>query len=412
MGSLQGGTNEFQDVRRSFLCYITPALCETAPERRGQPWNLDTGTAEQQSDSLRLLERVVCASRSPAPKSLSLSRELFCDPKVRQVDRSVAEVAIIIPYYQVMAGLLRRAVESALRACEPGRFRIVVVDDGSPNPPLPEIADLLNNGRCDISVLSRDNGGAGAARNTGIEHVIGQVEYICFLDSDDEFEPDHLRRMTIAFASGADFYFCNSRRTHESTTMFDACNFPRAPVQVLCEAERLYWYRGSLLQLTLTKNPYGTNSMGYRLMGQESVRFRTEFRRACEDRLFAMELSRKVGSVAFSENCDVILGTGVNIFASSAWGTASGLERMLDTTRFHVCLGREFSLSETERRTNVRCLASCDRDFWESVMVCTIKSRSIPATLIKHYLRLRPHSLTSLPKGLLRLIKMNLSKAQ
>ena len=45
-------------------------------------------------------------------------------------------------------------------------------------------------------------------------------------------------------------------------------------------------------------------------------------------------------------------------------------------------------------------------------MVCTVKSRSIPATLIKHYLRLRPHSLTSLPKGLLRLIKMKLSKAQ
>ena len=180
----------------------------------------------------------------------------------------MAEAAIIVPYYQVMEGLLRGALELVLRTCEPGRFWIVVVDDASPNWPLPEIADLLDNGRCDITVLSRENGGAGAARNTGIDHVSGHVDYICFLDSDDEFEPDHLRRMMIAFSRGADFYFCDLRRSDEGTTVFEICDFPRGPAEILSQDEGIFWYRGSLLQLTLTKNPYGTNSMGYRLAGR------------------------------------------------------------------------------------------------------------------------------------------------
>src|SRR6476620_6487484 len=142
----------------------------------------------------------------------------------------MAEVAIIIPYFQVTPGLLRRAVESVLRACEPGRFRIVVIDDASPNRPLPEIADLLNNDRCDITIISRENGGAAAARNTGLDHVTGHVDYICFLDSDDEFETDHLRRMMIAFSHGADFYFANTRRVNETINMFNVCDFPRGPV--------------------------------------------------------------------------------------------------------------------------------------------------------------------------------------
>lgn len=322
----------------------------------------------------------------------------------------MADVAIIIPYYQVTAGLLRSAVESVLRTCEPGRFWIVVVDDASPNRPLPEIADLLDNGRCDITVLSRENGGAGAARNTGIDHVSGHVDYICFLDSDDEFEADHLRRMMIAFSRGADFYFCDARRTDEGTTFFEVCDFPRGPVEILSQDEGIFWYRGSLLQLTLLKNPYGTNSMGYRLAGQEAIRFRTQFRRACEDRFFALELSRKIRSVAFSTNCDVKLGVGVNIFASSAWGTPSGLERMFDTTQFHVRLGQEFVLSNAERRRNEQCLRSCDRDFWESALVLAVKTRRVPMSLVKDYLALRPRALTSIPHSLLRLTHMKLSK--
>jgi succinoglycan biosynthesis protein ExoW len=324
----------------------------------------------------------------------------------------MVEIAVIIPYYQVMEGLLRRAVESVLRACEPGRFRIVVIDDASPNRPLPEIADLLDNGKCDVTIISRENGGAAAARNTGLDHVIGHVGYVCFLDSDDEYEVSHLTRMMIAFSNGADFYFSDSRRVNEPRTMFEVCDFPRGPIEILSRDDGIYWFRGSLLQLTLMKNPFGTNTMGYRTAGQEAVRFRTEFQRACEDRFFALELSRKVRSVAFSVNPDVKLGIGVSIFASSAWGTPEGLRRMFDTTQFHVMLGREFSLSDAERHKNQQHLRSCDRDFWESVLVSTVKSRRVPVSLVKDYLALRPSAVMSAPHSLLRLIKMKLSRSQ
>lgn len=67
-------------------------------------------------------------------------------------------------------------------------WELVAVDDGSTDDSL-KILQSLDDPR--VKVITQSNQGAGAARNTAIEHATGQ--YLAFLDSDDLWEPFHLR---------------------------------------------------------------------------------------------------------------------------------------------------------------------------------------------------------------------------
>jgi glycosyltransferase involved in cell wall biosynthesis len=92
-------------------------------------------------------------------------------------------VAVVIPAYRC-AGTIARAVRSALAQTLPPA-EIVVVDDGSPD----DIPGALIG--LPVRCLRRDNGGPGAARNTGIRAT--KAPLVAFLDADDTWEPDKLR---------------------------------------------------------------------------------------------------------------------------------------------------------------------------------------------------------------------------
>lgn len=94
------------------------------------------------------------------------------------------KISIIIPCYKA-ATTLHRAVESALEGA-PADLQLLLVEDGSPD----DTGALCNalaaqDGR--ITALHRPNGGASAARNTGLEAARG--DWVLFLDADDELLP-------------------------------------------------------------------------------------------------------------------------------------------------------------------------------------------------------------------------------
>ena len=93
-------------------------------------------------------------------------------------------VSVIIPCYRA-ADTLRRAAASAL-AGAPGDLELLLVDDGSPDD-TPALCDALAGGDPRIRALHRENGGAGAARNTGLAAARG--DWVLFLDADDELLP-------------------------------------------------------------------------------------------------------------------------------------------------------------------------------------------------------------------------------
>lgn len=95
------------------------------------------------------------------------------------------QVSVITPTYN-RAHLVREAIDSVL-AQTFTEFELIVVDDGSTDG-TPAVLAQITDDR--VKVIRRENGGASAARNTGLAAAKGK--WIAFLDSDDLFLPHRL----------------------------------------------------------------------------------------------------------------------------------------------------------------------------------------------------------------------------
>jgi CDP-glycerol glycerophosphotransferase len=110
-------------------------------------------------------------------------------------------LSIVVPCYQVEDFLDECLV--SLRFQGYREIEIIVVDDGSPDR---SGAIARHHALRDlrVRVVTRENGGLSAARNTGIDHARG--EYLTFVDSDDVVTPDaYTSAITALRESGSDF---------------------------------------------------------------------------------------------------------------------------------------------------------------------------------------------------------------
>ena len=90
-------------------------------------------------------------------------------------------VSIIVPIYNS-----EKYLYDAIRSCMEQTYEnleIILVDDGSFDSSF-EICKALAEKDRRVKVISQENAGVSAARNTGLKNATG--EYIFFLDSDDE----------------------------------------------------------------------------------------------------------------------------------------------------------------------------------------------------------------------------------
>lgn len=94
--------------------------------------------------------------------------------------------SVIIPVYNG-AGTIARAIESVLEQTYPA-FELIVVDDGS----IDKTARVVANFAGRATYFYQANAGVSAARNCGARHAKG--EWLAFLDADDWYYPDRLRR--------------------------------------------------------------------------------------------------------------------------------------------------------------------------------------------------------------------------
>ncbi len=96
--------------------------------------------------------------------------------------------SIILPTYN-RAPLIAKAVESVVNQSFKD-WELIVVDDGSNDDTESIIAQYLP---ADIRYFFQANQGKSVARNNGITKAQG--EFICFLDSDDYYLPQHLEML-------------------------------------------------------------------------------------------------------------------------------------------------------------------------------------------------------------------------
>jgi len=120
------------------------------------------------------------ARRAVATKPARLVRSRLLRPAV----------SVIVPFYNVEA-YLADCLDSILGQGFTD-FELLLVDDGSPDGSR-AIARQYARRDPRVRLLTRPNGGLGAARNTGVRAARGQ--FLTFVDSDDLLPPDALVRL-------------------------------------------------------------------------------------------------------------------------------------------------------------------------------------------------------------------------
>lgn len=91
--------------------------------------------------------------------------------------------SVIIPTFNRESSI-KRAIES-VQAQSWRKFEIIVVNDGSTDSTKDLLEEVVG-----IRVINQKNHGVSHARNRGVE--IAKADWICFLDSDDEWLPQKL----------------------------------------------------------------------------------------------------------------------------------------------------------------------------------------------------------------------------
>lgn len=101
-------------------------------------------------------------------------------------------VSVIIPYYNG-SKWIERALASIAEQTMPAT-EVIVVNDGSREDERIALGKLAD--RYTFHIIDKSNGGQGSARNAGVASA--SADYICFLDQDDFYLPDHIEVLVKA----------------------------------------------------------------------------------------------------------------------------------------------------------------------------------------------------------------------
>lgn len=295
------------------------------------------------------------------------------------------KITVVIPYFQKEAGILARALRSALDQQGVGEVDILVVDDASPVPARNELESIEPGLRARIRIIEQPNGGPAAARNTGLGHVDSATEYVAFLDSDDEWTPDHLANALSALEQGFDFYFTDHFQLNQTVSAFQRAK----RIQVdqhpqIGDQEHLRVYQGDMFDQILRGNIIGTSTVMYRYASFPTLRFREEFVYAGEDYLFWLDLVRQTKRIAFSTLCECRYGRGVNVFAGSGWGTEKSLQRTHYEMKFKKALLSLYELNEVQARETRRAVSRLRQHFVADVLHRLMHRKSMDKVMLKH----------------------------
>lgn len=169
------------------------------------------------------------------------------------------EISIIMPVYNGAEYLLETV--GAIQAQTFRDYEVICVDDGSTDES-PELLRQISEADCRFRVLRQKNAGAGAARNYGFPHARG--EYVIFLDSDDLFDADFLKKMLDAIKKQkADIAACDFSRFYPdgSVTEHEGIRLKWLP-----EGTKVFSYRDCPDYIMRVVNPTPWNKL-----------YRTEF---------------------------------------------------------------------------------------------------------------------------------------
>ncbi len=142
-------------------------------------------------------------------------------------------IAAIVPVFNRATTVLPTLASIADQTLPPSR--LVVVDDGSSDASAESVERWVRERRptFDVQVIRKPNGGVSSARNRGI-HAAFDCQWFAFLDSDDCWPADFLKRAAAALGSRPDAIAASADRMFVEepagqTRLFDLSEFAAAP---------------------------------------------------------------------------------------------------------------------------------------------------------------------------------------
>ena len=315
-------------------------------------------------------------------------------------------ITVVIPYFQRSPGILAKALASiaAQEGC-PLPIQVIVVDDASPAP---VAAELVGVGAMPhpVRVITQANGGPGAARNTGLDHAPPGTRYLAFLDSDDEWMPDHLARAVAALECGYDFFFADHYQLDQAIGAFargGRLELERHPSLPTVQAD-LHAYAGDLLDQTIRGNLIGTSTVVYNFTRFAAQRFQVEFANAGEDYLFWMALMVQGASSAFSTHTAARYGKGVNIYAGAGWGSEQHLLRTHNEIKYRQTILRLFKLTSAQRQHVQAGIQNLRHAVARDLLHRVSHRKALPWSLLRAHFKLDPWSFGGLPAAALKIL--------
>ena len=162
-------------------------------------------------------------------------------------------LSLILPTYNVEA-YLGKCIESCLNQDLPkSEYEIIVVIDGSPDHSI-NIAKRYQENNDNIKIITRENGGLSAARNTGLKAANG--EYVWFVDSDDSITENCLKaiyeEMTQYNLDALWLKWCNMNKFHNIIPLYD-CTLCKEDDEIhegldfMCSVMGIYYFAWSFV---------------------------------------------------------------------------------------------------------------------------------------------------------------------
>lgn len=131
---------------------------------------------------------------------------------------------VIMPVYN-RESFLKNSIESVINQSFTN-FELICIDDGSTDKSY-EIIYSYSIKDKRIKVIKQKNKGRCLARNIGIETALGK--WICFLDSDDIYYPNHLLTLKNLIENNPEFYgFATNQKIHNKPKKYNLKRFKQS----------------------------------------------------------------------------------------------------------------------------------------------------------------------------------------
>lgn len=286
-------------------------------------------------------------------------------------------VSVIIPAYNAQK-YIYRSINSVLQQTYQ-LFELIIVDDYSTDNTNDIVTQLSHNNRKIKFIQNQRKKGPSGARNTGLLRAEGQ--YIAFLDADDMWHPEHLRK-------GITYL--------ESYNNLDAIFFNFNIIDSANKQQKKNWFAErkfttSLITKTIEKNLHIiTENMFHALLDESFIQLQSLMlrRRVCLNVVFNEEIMR-------AEDLDFIIRVYLESKAKFAFSntitsdyyrhdnslTTHSMEKIVPTLIDHITLFRSYFVKHVDDKIAMHKLRNILYDRHLNLSYCYRKQ-------LDHYLAL------------------------